>query len=67
MRPTATVDLVLRTLAYRTRRALFERFVGSDEITVVELTNALQRYNAIRRLATPPVVDGSRLDRCSTL
>jgi len=34
----ATIDTVMRTLADPTRRALFERIVGSDEITVVELT-----------------------------
>jgi DNA-binding transcriptional ArsR family regulator len=32
------VNTVLRTLADPTRRAVFERIVGSDEITVVELT-----------------------------
>ncbi|QND52131.1 helix-turn-helix transcriptional regulator [Phyllobacterium sp. 628] len=35
---TATITTVLRTLADPTRRALFERVVKSDEITVVELT-----------------------------
>jgi DNA-binding transcriptional ArsR family regulator len=34
----ATIDTVLRTLADPTRRAVFERIVGSKEITVVELT-----------------------------
>jgi DNA-binding transcriptional ArsR family regulator len=34
----ATIDAVMRTLADPTRRAVFERIVGSDEITVVELT-----------------------------
>ena len=38
MTPTATIDAVLRTLADPTRRAVFERIVKSDEITVVELT-----------------------------
>jgi DNA-binding transcriptional ArsR family regulator len=38
MAPTAPVDAVLRTLADPTRRAVFERIVRSDEITVVELT-----------------------------
>lgn len=32
------IDAVLRTLADPTRRAIFERVVNSDEITVVELT-----------------------------
>jgi len=32
------IDTVLRTLADPTRRAVFERVVKSDEITVVELT-----------------------------
>ncbi|MDW5314824.1 metalloregulator ArsR/SmtB family transcription factor [Rhizobium sp. PL01] len=32
------ITTVLRTLADPTRRAVFERVVGSDEITVVELT-----------------------------
>ena len=35
---TATINTVMRTLADPTRRAVFERVVGSDEITVVELT-----------------------------
>jgi DNA-binding transcriptional ArsR family regulator len=34
----ATIDAVMRTLADPTRRAVFERIVRSDEITVVELT-----------------------------
>ena len=34
----AAISTVLRTLADPTRRAVFERIVGSDEITVVELT-----------------------------
>jgi DNA-binding transcriptional ArsR family regulator len=38
MTQTATMDAVMRTLADPTRRAVFERIVGSDEITVVELT-----------------------------
>jgi DNA-binding transcriptional ArsR family regulator len=33
-----TIDAVLRTLADPTRRAVFERIVGSKEITVAELT-----------------------------
>src|SRR5246127_2836020 len=32
------IDAVMRTLADPTRRAVFERIVKSDEITVVELT-----------------------------
>jgi DNA-binding transcriptional ArsR family regulator len=35
---TAAIDTVLRTLADPTRRAVFERIVGADEITVGELT-----------------------------
>jgi len=35
---TPSIDAVMRTLADPTRRAVFERIVGSDEITVVELT-----------------------------
>ena len=35
---TATITTVMRALADPTRRAVFERIVGSDEITVVELT-----------------------------
>src|SRR6266702_1069744 len=35
---TAAINTVLRTLADPTRRAVFERSVRSDEITVVELT-----------------------------
>ena len=34
----ADITTVLRTLADPTRRAVFERVAGSDEITVVELT-----------------------------
>ena len=34
----AAIDAVMRTLADPTRRAVFERIVGSDEITVGELT-----------------------------
>src|SRR5262249_21965071 len=34
----ATINAVMRALADPTRRALFERVVKSDEITVVELT-----------------------------
>jgi DNA-binding transcriptional ArsR family regulator len=35
---TTAINTVLRTLADPTRRAVFERVAGSDEITVVELT-----------------------------
>jgi DNA-binding transcriptional ArsR family regulator len=35
---TATINAVMRTLADPTRRAVFERVVRADEITVVELT-----------------------------
>ena len=38
MIPAAPLDSVMRTLADPTRRAVFERIVKSDEITVVELT-----------------------------
>jgi DNA-binding transcriptional ArsR family regulator len=38
MPETATIHTVLRTLADPTRRAVFERVVGSAEITVGELT-----------------------------
>ena len=38
MNEAATINAVMRTLADPTRRAVFERVVGSDEITVVELT-----------------------------
>src|SRR5216684_3020566 len=38
MTEAATINTVLRTLADPTRRAVFERIVKSDEITVVELT-----------------------------
>jgi DNA-binding transcriptional ArsR family regulator len=38
MTEAATINIVLRTLADPTRRAVFERVVESDEITVVELT-----------------------------
>ena|SRR5688500_1441127 len=35
---TAALSTVMRALADPTRRAVFERIVGTDEITVVELT-----------------------------
>src|ERR687887_2511628 len=38
MTEAATIDAVIRALADPTRRAVFERIVKSDEITVVELT-----------------------------
>jgi DNA-binding transcriptional ArsR family regulator len=38
MTEATTINAVMRTLADPTRRALFERVVSSDEITVVELT-----------------------------
>src|ERR1700716_2331779 len=38
MTQAATINAVMRTLADPTRRAVFERVVRSDEITVVELT-----------------------------
>ena len=38
MTEAATINAVMRTLADPTRRAVFERIVGSDEITVGELT-----------------------------
>jgi DNA-binding transcriptional ArsR family regulator len=38
MTETAAINAVMRTLADPTRRAVFERIVESDEITVVELT-----------------------------
>jgi DNA-binding transcriptional ArsR family regulator len=34
----ASIDAVMRTLADPTRRAVFERIIDSNEITVVELT-----------------------------
>lgn len=34
----ATINAVMRTLADPTRRAIYERVVNADEITVVELT-----------------------------
>lgn len=38
MAQTETIDTVLRTLSDPTRRAVFERVVNSEEITVSELT-----------------------------
>ncbi len=38
MNQAASINAVLRTLSDPTRRSLFERIVGSDEMTVVELT-----------------------------
>src|ERR1700761_9190934 len=38
MMQTASIDTVMRALADPTRRAVFERVVGADEITVADLT-----------------------------
>src|SRR5579872_2989023 len=38
MTDTADISTVMRTLADPTRRAVFERIVGADEISVGELT-----------------------------
>jgi DNA-binding transcriptional ArsR family regulator len=38
MMQTATIDTVMRALADPTRRAVYERVVGAEEITVGELT-----------------------------
>jgi DNA-binding transcriptional ArsR family regulator len=38
MNEAATITAVMRTLADPTRRAVFERIVSADEITVAELT-----------------------------
>jgi DNA-binding transcriptional ArsR family regulator len=38
MNQITAIDAVMRTLADPTRRAVFERIAGSDEITVAELT-----------------------------
>ena len=38
MNDAADINAVMRTLADPTRRAVFERIVGADEITVAELT-----------------------------
>ena len=38
MTEAATINVVMRALADPTRRAVFERVVGADEITVAELT-----------------------------
>jgi DNA-binding transcriptional ArsR family regulator len=38
MTDATTVDAVMRALADPTRRAVFERIVSSNEITVIELT-----------------------------
>src|SRR3954462_11640304 len=38
MPEAAPMDAVMRALADPTRRAVYERIVGADEITVVELT-----------------------------
>ena len=38
MTEASSINAVMRTLADPTRRAVFERVVRSDEITVVELT-----------------------------
>jgi DNA-binding transcriptional ArsR family regulator len=38
MTEAAAINAVMRTLADPTRRAVFERIAGADEITVAELT-----------------------------
>lgn len=38
MAETTALNAVMRTLADPTRRAVYERIVGADEITVTELT-----------------------------
>src|SRR5204863_9311192 len=38
MTEASSINAVMRTLADPTRRAVFERVAGSEEITVVELT-----------------------------
>ena len=38
MTEAAAINAVMRSLADPTRRAVFERIVGTDEITVAELT-----------------------------
>src|SRR6201746_1657553 len=38
MTPSTDINAVMRTLADPTRRAVFERIVNADEITVAELT-----------------------------
>jgi DNA-binding transcriptional ArsR family regulator len=38
MTPATTIDAVMRTLADPTRRAVFERIVNAEEITVADLT-----------------------------
>jgi DNA-binding transcriptional ArsR family regulator len=38
MSPTHNIDAVMRTLADPTRRAIYERIVESDEISVADLT-----------------------------
>jgi DNA-binding transcriptional ArsR family regulator len=38
MTDTAAIDALLRALADPTRRAVYERILGTQEITVVELT-----------------------------
>ena len=41
MTESETITTVMRALADPTRRAVFERIVNSDEITVVELTKRM--------------------------
>ena len=65
MTPSTDVDAVMRTLADPTRRAVFERIVKSEEITVAA-ADAGQRRDAIRHLAASAVVEAGRPDRRST-
>jgi DNA-binding transcriptional ArsR family regulator len=55
----AAINAVMRTLADPTRRAVFERIVSSDEITVVELTRGSGVTQAVT-FTTAPSQRGSR-------
>src|ERR1700681_1562277 len=65
MTEAATINAVMRTLADPTRRAVYERIVTSEEITVVELTRGsgvtqgaisqhLKQWNKAARVADRP-------------
>jgi DNA-binding transcriptional ArsR family regulator len=61
MNEAAAIDTVMRALADPTRRAVFERVVRSDEITVAELTRGSgvtqgaisQHLKALKRAERP--------------
>ena len=62
MTEAIAIDAVMRTLADPTRRAVFERIVRSDEITVVELTRG-SSVTPVGHLPASPIIETGRPDR----